>query len=194
MIQCLVTAYPAKWGVWFFRLRRKNHTPHCKALARGSMRLFPCIRGVCNRCPPLRPTRMGSMRGKSPSYSHRRQRNGFMALGGQSQTCFFFFFCGEAAKKEEKRVFLGGLMPPNPRFAKRQAAKVDAYASHSPLNGYSLSPLQHVLNVYSIIDSVRCGGTTPTVYHVTPYPTQIMVHHWKISSSRSQEGEVCLLT
>jgi hypothetical protein len=47
------TALP--WGVVLFRLRRNNTIPHCKALARSSMRLCPCARGACHRCPPPSP-------------------------------------------------------------------------------------------------------------------------------------------
>jgi hypothetical protein len=42
---------------------------------------------------------------------------------GAAPTPFlFWFFCGEAAKKHNKNVSFGGLQPPIPRFAKRQAA------------------------------------------------------------------------
>jgi hypothetical protein len=63
---------------------------------------------------------------------HRRQRNGFMALGGQSQTCFFSSFFAASPRKRRKKDIFGGLHPPNPRFAKRQAAKVDAYGGAHP--------------------------------------------------------------
>jgi hypothetical protein len=61
-----------------------------------------------------------------------RQRNGFMALGGQSQTWFFLLFSRLRREKRRKKDILGGLHSPNPRFAKRQAAKVDAYGVQSP--------------------------------------------------------------
>jgi hypothetical protein len=57
-----------------------------------------------------------------------------MALGGQSQTCFFLLFSRRSREKRRKKDIFGGLHPPNPRFAKRQAAKVDAYGrKHLPL-------------------------------------------------------------
>jgi hypothetical protein len=62
-----------------------------------------------------------------------------MALGGQSQTWFFSSFFAAKPQKKKKKGYFWGIAPPNPRFAKRQAAKVDAYASNSPLNGYVIS-------------------------------------------------------
>jgi hypothetical protein len=46
--------------------------------------------------------------------SHRRQLNGFMALGRSPRPVFFFFFRGEAAKKEEKGYFWGIASPKPP--------------------------------------------------------------------------------
>jgi hypothetical protein len=46
--------------------------------------------------------------------SHRRQFNGFMALGGQSQTCFFSSFFAALPRKKKKKGYFWGMQSPKP--------------------------------------------------------------------------------
>jgi hypothetical protein len=51
-------------------------------------------------------------------HPHRRQRNGFMALGGQSQNWFFSSFFAASPRKKKKKGYFWGIASPNPPLCK----------------------------------------------------------------------------
>jgi predicted SnoaL-like aldol condensation-catalyzing enzyme len=57
-------------------------------------------------------------KGCKGTVSHMRQRNGFMALGGQSQTGFFSSFFAAKPRKKKKKGYFWGIASPKPPLCK----------------------------------------------------------------------------
>jgi hypothetical protein len=55
-------------------------------------------------------------------HTHAHEADAYFPLGRSPRPLCVVFFCGVAAKNHHTNYFFGGLQPPIPRFAKRQAA------------------------------------------------------------------------